>query len=57
MKTRQMLNHLMLTEGKTLGEGKRILSYSRKLSKGEKLTLTDTNFITKLYNKYCVGGK
>jgi hypothetical protein len=55
MTARQMLNNLLITEGKTLGEGKRVLKYSQRLQKGEKLSLTEFNFITKLFKKYCGG--
>lgn len=49
----QMLAKLVLNEKTTVGEGKRIVKFLGKISKGQKLTLTEFNFLTKLYNKHC----
>jgi hypothetical protein len=56
MTTLSMLANLVVVEEKTLGEGKKISQYLKKIGKGQKLTITEFNFTLKLFNKY-LGGK
>lgn len=46
-----MLAQLVLVE-KTLGEGKKVSQFLKKIGQGKKLTMTEFNFTVKLYEKY-----
>lgn len=47
-----MLARLVLVEEKTLGEGKKVSQFLKKIGQGKKLTMTEFNFTQKLYSKY-----
>ena len=53
MKYDLMIDNLLLSGRTTEGEEKFLMRYQGKISKGTKLTMSETSFIVRLHAKYC----